>query len=415
MVVAWSFLFFSLSWLHASYNALFPIRRNRWLVVQSWIFGWLVSEAPLHWLVGEALIAWLFIDDGALRRTPGLVALGVTGVAWAALVYLFVVGLRAGKALDSALALGLPGGITSSVQAGFEHAPPVPFSRFVAPSWQRHSGVQYVRNIAYAPGGRRQTLDLYLPPRPVMGAPVILQIHGGAWASGSKEQQGQPLLHYMAARGWIGVAINYSLSPKQRWPAHLLDAKRALIWVRRHIAEHGGDPAFVVVTGGSAGAHLAAMLALTPNEPAFQPDAPDVDTRVQGALPLYGIYDLCDCQRLQHHGGIAMTLRWLVIKAPRETMAHAYRAGSPIHQVRADAPPFFVLHGTHDSLASLEEARAFVAALRTTSAQPVVFCELPLAQHAFDIFHSPRTLHVLRATHRFCETIYAARASSAKR
>jgi acetyl esterase/lipase len=415
MVVAWSFLIFSLGWLHASYNALFPIRRNRWLVVQSWIFGWLASEAPLHWLAGEALIAWFFIDDGALRRTAGLVALGVSFVAWTALIYLFIVGRRAGTVLDAALAAGLPGGPTALVRPGFEQPPSVPLSRLIAPSWQRHSGVRYVRNLAYAAGGRRQTLDLYLPPRPVANAPVLLQIHGGAWASGSKEQQGQPLLHYMAARGWVGVAINYSLSPKQRWPAHLLDAKRALIWVRHHIAEHGGDPGFVVVTGGSAGAHLAAMLALTPNEAAFQPDALDVDTRVQGAVPFYGIYDLCDCQRLQSHGGIAMTLRWLVIKAPRTSQLDAYRAGSPIHHVRADAPPFFVLHGTHDSLASLEEARAFVAALRATSTQPVVFAELPLAQHAFDIFHSPRTLHVLRATHRFCESIYAARASSAKR
>ena len=98
-------------------------------------------------------------------------------------------------------------------------------------------------------------------------APVLLQIHGGAWVIGDKSQQGLPLMLHLAAEGWVCVAINYRLSPKATWPEHLVDCKRALAWVREHIAEYGGDPDLICVTGGSAGGHLAAMIALTANEP----------------------------------------------------------------------------------------------------------------------------------------------------
>ncbi len=65
------------------------------------------------------------------------------------------------------------------------------------------------------------------------------------------------MMHELALRGWVCVAINYRLSPRATWPDHVVDCKRALAWVREHIAEYGGDPAFIAVSGGSAGGHLA--------------------------------------------------------------------------------------------------------------------------------------------------------------
>ena len=100
------------------------------------------------------------------------------------------------------------------------------------------------------------------------GAPVLLQIHGGGWVIGNKDQQGLPLMYHLATRGWVCVAINYRLSPKATWPDHLVDCKRALAWIRAHIAEYGGDPDYVVVTGGSAGGHLTALMGLTRERPA---------------------------------------------------------------------------------------------------------------------------------------------------
>ena len=73
--------------------------------------------------------------------------------------------------------------------------------------------------------------------------------------------------------------------------------------------------------------------------------------------------------------------------------------------VGPDAPPFFVIHGANDSLVPVEQARSFVAMLRAESKRPVVYAELPGAQHAFEVFDSPRTISSAGAVHRFLETI----------
>ena len=79
----------------------------------------------------------------------------------------------------------------------------------------------------------------------------------------------------------------------------------------------------------------------------------------------------------------------------------AFEQASPMFRVSENAPPFFVIHGTHDSLAPVEDARAFVAKLRALSKQPVAYAELPGAQHAFEIFHSLRTSATVQAVDRF--------------
>ena len=79
----------------------------------------------------------------------------------------------------------------------------------------------------------------------------------------NKHEQALPLMNHLAARGWVCVAANYRLSPRATFPDHLIDLKRALAWIREHIAEFGGDPGFVAATGGSAGGHLSSLLSLT--------------------------------------------------------------------------------------------------------------------------------------------------------
>ena len=99
-------------------------------------------------------------------------------------------------------------------------------------------------------------------------APVLLQVPGGAWAIGMRRPQAYPLMSHFAERGWVCVSIDYRVSPVHTWPDHIVDVKRALAWVKEHIAEYGGDPDFVAITGGSAGGHLSALAALTPERPA---------------------------------------------------------------------------------------------------------------------------------------------------
>ena len=116
-------------------------------------------------------------------------------------------------------------------------------------------------NIDYVgDGARSHRLDIIRRRlNPPSAGPVLVYIHGGAWVIGDKREQGLPLLHELARRGWVSVTINYRLSPKATWPDHIVDCKRAVAWVKDHIADYGGDPGFIAVSGGSAGGHLSAL------------------------------------------------------------------------------------------------------------------------------------------------------------
>ena len=117
----------------------------------------------------------------------------------------------------------------------------------------------------------------------------------------------------LVEQGWICVSIDYRKSPRNAWPAHIIDVKRALAWVRQNIADYGGDPDFITVTGGSAGGHLASLVALTANDERLQPGFEDVDTTVQAAAPYYGVYDLTDDKKM--HEMMMQFLEMFVMKA----------------------------------------------------------------------------------------------------
>ena len=263
--------------------------------------------------------------------------------------------------------------------------------------------VEVVRGIPYSEAGRRGHLDIYRSRHLHHDhAPVLLQVHGGAWTIGEKDRQALPLMTHLASRGWICVAINYRLAPRDPFPAQIIDVKRAIAWVRDHIAEYGGDPDYLAITGGSAGGHLAALAALTPGDPAYQPGFEDADTSVQVAVPHYGVYDLAGATGLR--SAIGMRDRFLaprVVQRTWEEDPEVFEAGSPILRITPDAPDFFVIHGTHDTLVSVEQPRLFVSRLREVSKRSVAYAELPGAQHAWDVFGSVRCTHVVRAVDRY--------------
>jgi acetyl esterase/lipase len=283
----------------------------------------------------------------------------------------------------------------------------------VLPLRFRHKDVTRVRNIPYGPYGHRNKLDVYKPKKGAQGAPVLFQIHGGGWVIGDKREQAIPLMLHMAARGWVCVAANYRLSPRATFPDHLIDLKKALAWIRENIAEHGGDPDFVVVTGGSAGGHLTALVGLTQNDPQLQPGFEDVDTSVAAAVPYYGVYDFMNDFKIKVNEGRAKYfLARTVMKTSREEAPELWRLASPQALVSPDDPPFFILHGSNDTLVPVQEARGFVEKLRSVSRSPVVYAELPGAQHAFDLFPSLRAGHVIRAVERFLDYVYSGHLSA---
>jgi acetyl esterase/lipase len=104
-------------------------------------------------------------------------------------------------------------------------------------------------------------------------------------------------------------------------------------------------------------------------------------------------------------------VEWLektVMPCPPAADPALWDLASPIMQLRPDAPPFLILHGTHDSLASVAEARLFADRLRSVSRNPVVYAELPGAQHAWDVFRSVRAMESVHAVARFLEWAHAA-------
>ncbi|UMG92330.1 alpha/beta hydrolase [Nocardioides sp. TF02-7] len=246
-------------------------------------------------------------------------------------------------------------------------------------------------------------LDVYTSDRtPTSGAPVLLQVHGGAWVTSRKEEQGLPSCSTWPPRGWVCVAVNYRLAPRDPWPAQIEDVKRAIAWVKDNIADHGGDPDYLAITGGSAGGHLAALAALTPNDPALQPGFEDADTSVQVAVPHYGVYDLAGASGIRHVEVMRDTLLAKhVMQVPYAEAPEVYEAASPLLRVTADAPDFFVVHGAVDTLVGVDQARQLVARLREVSKRTVVYAELPGTQHAFDVFPSIRSQHVVHAIDRY--------------
>jgi acetyl esterase/lipase len=372
--------------------------------VPAFFAGWLTSELPQHMLALTALDTAQHVARRGLRSRGTGLALLAAGT-YAALI---ARGHRAKGEVESALQAALG----ADYQQTLERVPTpaelaTPWRSLVNPFDMAHVDVVAKRRLPYAPGGRRFELDVFHHRDMPAGAPVLLQVHGGGWIIGEKEQQGIPLMMRMAARGWVCVAINYPLSPKAKWPDHLVAVKRAIAWIREHGADYGADPSFIAITGGSAGGHLCSMAALTPDDKTLQPGFEEVDTAVQACVPHYGVYDFTAEDGTAASKVKVESLLKRYVMAPDARYPEDYRAASPLSRVSQNAPPFFVLHGSNDSLVPVREARAFVKELREVSDEPVVYAEISGAQHAFDIFTSVRSAHVVRGVERFLDWTYS--------
>jgi acetyl esterase/lipase len=387
-------------------NALRPARSTL-LCFPSWLGAWITVELAPHLVALSALGGAALVAAGALERLPGWIGLAALLLADAVAVPLIL------RARRTAVDLGT---VTEELDPG-DASSPYPRLHVAFPLMAlRRRGVRCRRGVEYARVGRlRLKLDVYLPaaaseePRP-----AVVQVHGGAWVIGSRREQAIPLLTHLAANGWVGFNVDYRLSPRATFPDHLVDVKRAIAWVREHASEYGVDPSFVAITGGSAGGHLSALAALTADDPTLQPGFEDADTSVAACVPFYGVYDFYDEDGL-HLPLLHRVTERLVFKARRRDDPERFRAASPMHRVHPGAPPMFVVHGERDSLIPVEEARRFVARLRETSREPVLYAEMKGGQHAFDLIASWRTVPVIEAIERFLVTVHRQRSESPTR
>jgi acetyl esterase/lipase len=358
-----------------------------------WVAGWLFTEFPPQVLTGHALSR---VSNPSIGRVAS---------TWAA--------QRADQALTAALEECFGTDFREQVRHPARvHSACTPRGGLLSRPGLHRRYAAPTSDIPYGPGGRANLLDIWRRDdlAPGCRAPVLIQVPGGAWAVNGKRGQAYTLMSRMVKLGWICVSIDYSRSPRCTFPAHLIDVKRAIRWVRENIADYGGDPDFIAITGGSAGGHLASLAALTPNHPAFQPGFEDADTTLQAVAPYYGVYDFTDFENM--HELMLPFLERFVLKARYADDPERFKAASPISYVHGAAPPFFVLHGEKDELVPSGQARGFSAALRAAGAATVAHAELTNAHHAFDITPTVRSRLAADAVADFLGVVYGRRVSS---
>lgn len=402
--VSWLFLAVSLWGAWFTYNAYRPVVSHKRLSVLSFFAGWLTTELALHHILWQAVATAIFVWAGALQALPGQIGLALTLLSWVGLAGCLWSARRAESVIERALEAGLGREYRREISASWQRHLPAEISwrEILLPFPIRRTGVERIADIRFA---RERAIDLGLDvwvseQRP-SGAPVLLQIHGGAWILGSKNEQGLPLMQRLAARGWVCVSADYRLSPHATFPEQLIDLKKAIAWIRENIADYGGDPETLFVTGGSAGGHLCSLVALTAGDPRYQPGFEEVDTSVLGCVSFYGVYDFADHEGVWDHPGLEEILERQVMKASRSEAPESWDEASPIARIHEKAPPFLVVHGTHDTLVPVQAARNFVARFRSRAKEPIAYAEIPDAQHAFEIFPSLRSSLVLHGVERF--------------
>jgi acetyl esterase/lipase len=196
------------------------------------------------------------------------------------------------------------------------------------------------RDLAYG-DDPRQTLDLYAPRAPGPH-PVIVFFYGGAWESGHR--QGYAFAaRALAAKGFLVAVPDYRLVPAVRYPAFVEDGAAAVRWVRAHGYEYGGDGERIVLAGHSAGAYIAAMLALDNRWLLQDRDA------VHGFAGLAGPYDFLP---LDDPASIAAFGDWPDLEET-QPIAHAGPSGRPA----------LLLHGEPDTRVKVRHSIALAREL----------------------------------------------------
>ncbi|MCC5868478.1 MAG: alpha/beta hydrolase [Gammaproteobacteria bacterium] len=188
----------------------------------------------------------------------------------------------------------------------------------------------------------RQRLDVYAPKRaesPTAPAPVVVFFYGGTWQRGNRENYGF-VGSFLADQGVVAVIPDYRVYPDIQFPDFVHDGAAAVAWVQRNIHSYGGDPERIVLMGHSAGAHIAALLALDSRYLEQQGVSPEV---VEGLIGLAGPY------RFSIDSG-----RLAEIFAPAADNGDS----QPINFVRADAPRTLLLHGDGDGVVEADNSRA---------------------------------------------------------
>ena len=248
------------------------------------------------------------------------------------------------------------------------------------------ANVRVERDVVFLTDDRTEKADLYFPLEAPKAArmPAVVWIHGGGWNGGQRDGNREVnVCGTLAGNGYVAMSIDYKLAMTGGavWPQNLADCKTAVRWLRKNAERLRIDPERIGVMGGSAGGHLAAMVALTTKEDGLDPAGPygDFSCAVRCCVDMYGITDIA---------------RYHDVKMLGKTIAEApelYRLASPLTYVRSSSPPFLILHGTADTTVKIDQSKWLAAALAKAGvAHELVI--IPDAPHTFDLQPKQRDL-----------------------
>lgn len=405
------FILFACISATATYLTFKPVKKHAPLAIISFALGMPNGELA-HWqLFLQLVITLIFAAFGAINGLGGLIACVLLAFSWLGLLIYFQRALSSGAVVHTALQEALGNDYETRCNlplSGALNQRPV-LKNWLRPLSHKHPDVRVSRDIIIdQQGGFELKVDVYHHHNKPTPCPVLYQIHGGAWTQnlGNKSQQALPLMNHFAAQGWVCVTIDYRLSPKHPWPAHIIDCKKGLHWIKENIADFGGNADFIVATGGSAGGHLSSLLALTANDPQYQPGFEECNTEVQACIPFYGVFDTTN--RYQNQPGITLPryLEDVVMQTSASAQPALFDAASPIARIHDNSPPFLIIHGDNDTLANINEAEKFYQLLSVTSPAQTALLKFELAQHAFELMHSPHSTWSNIAAARFANYLY---------
>jgi acetyl esterase/lipase len=268
-----------------------------------------------------------------------------------------------------------------------------PLERFNVPT-----GVKLVPDVAYREGNAMWRVDLALPDARWLGPrPAIVFIHGGGWRAGDKRAGYflQGALDY-AAKGYVGLSINYRLVDDAPFPAAVEDVRCAVRWLRANAGEYNVDPNRIGGYGNSAGAHLVAHLALAGPDPKLDGDAPwkEHSSLLQAVCASATPADFTgniggNAARWQERGSF--------LYGPAETLDERLRLASPVSFARADAPPMLLIHGDADTTVRPEQSFKLYAALKSAGAKDVTLMIIHDVGHGVFQQHSTITQPAMEA------------------
>ncbi len=251
-------------------------------------------------------------------------------------------------------------------------------------------GTVIERDVVYLPPGRKEKLDLYLPANRAkeLISPAVVIIHGGGWSGGDKASSREfNIGTTLAKAGYVCASVEYLKEGAGRWPTNLHDCKNAVRFLRANAKRYQVDGDHVGVIGGSAGGHLALMVAYTAGVKELTPEVPypGVSDRVQACVDMYGVTDLLTRQATDADGTPNGKLREAGLFADkRGESPDKWKLASPVCHISRTSPPTLILHGLADTTVDREQS---VELDRKLSEQGVEhrLILIPGVGHTFDL------------------------------